>query len=207
MSRKLEREERARAIRMGRGHLAEYGSITATCDVVGPGLGIGDETLRRWIRQSDADAGAREGVTTAEADEIARLKAGNKRLRVHVAILKAAKTLFVGKLGAPRAVLSSLGGAERRFCRILSEHGCQIAARAYRSWTWSRVSRRGARDALLSITGTAESPNVRRKMTAFLRRGGHPGVATRTVDRLMRDLGMNGVRHGRAHRMSAYDLI
>lgn len=98
MPKKYEPEEKARAIRMVREHLAEYGSITATCDVVGPRLGIGGETLRRWIRQSDIDAGDREGVTTVEAEEIARLKAENKRLREDVAILKAATTFFAGEL-------------------------------------------------------------------------------------------------------------
>lgn len=98
MPKKYEPEEKARAIRMVREHLPEYGSITATCDVVGPRLGIGGETLRRWVRQADIDAGTREGVTTAEAEEIARLKAENKRLREDVARLKAATSFFVGEL-------------------------------------------------------------------------------------------------------------
>jgi len=46
---------------------------------------------------------------------------------------------------------------------------------------------------------TSESLYGRRKMTALLRRGGLV-VAHCTVDRLMRDQGMNGVRRGRAHR-------
>lgn len=98
MPKKYEPEEKARAIRMVREHLPEYGSMTATCDVVGPRLGIGGETLRRWVRQADIDAGTREGVTTADAEEIARLTAENKRLREDVAILKAATTFFVGEL-------------------------------------------------------------------------------------------------------------
>ena len=39
MPKKYEPEEKARAIRMVREHLAEYGSITATCDAVGPRVG------------------------------------------------------------------------------------------------------------------------------------------------------------------------
>lgn len=98
MPKKYEPEEKARAIRMVREHLAEYGSITATCDAVGPRVGIGGETLRRWVRQEDIDAGAREGMTSAEREEISRLKAENKRLREDVAVLKAATSFFVGEL-------------------------------------------------------------------------------------------------------------
>ena len=98
MPTKCEPEERARAIRMVREHLPEYASITATCDAVGPRVGIGGETLRQWVRQEDIDVGVHTGVTTEQAEEIARLKAENRRLREDVAILKAATSFFVGDL-------------------------------------------------------------------------------------------------------------
>ena len=44
------------------------------------------------------DTGSREGMTTAEREEIRRLKAENARLREDVAILKAATAFFVGEL-------------------------------------------------------------------------------------------------------------
>lgn len=69
-----------------------------TCDAVGPRVGLGGETLRRWLRQADIDDGVRAGVTTAEAEEIARLKAENNRLQEGVAILKAATSFFLGEL-------------------------------------------------------------------------------------------------------------
>lgn len=37
-------------------------------------------------------------------------------------------------------------------------------------------------------------------MTTRLRRNGHPAVAHRTVDRLMRELGINGVRRCKRRR-------
>ena len=40
----------------------------------------------------------------------------------------------------------------------------------------------------------------RRKMTAWLARNGFPDVSTHTVDRLMRDEGMNGLVRGRSTR-------
>lgn len=96
--------------------------------------------------------------------------------------------------------------AVESICRVLSEHGCQVAARTYRSW--KRANRPVAArthsdavitDALIAARGTPEGLYGRRKMTHWLRRQGHD-VAFCTVDRLMRDLGMNGVRRGRRLR-------
>lgn len=97
------------------------------------------------------------------------------------------------------------GHAVESICRVLSEQGCQVAARTYRSWKRPKVASRTLTDAvvvdaLLATAGTPESLYGRRKMTAWLRRNGLPGVAYCTVDRLMRELGMNGVRRGKRHR-------
>ena len=98
------------------------------------------------------------------------------------------------------------GHAVESTCRVLSEHGCTVAARTYRSWTQPtrRVAERTVSDAviidaLLAVQGTPEGLYGRRKMTHYLRRRGHK-VAFCTVDRLMADLGMNGVRRGKQVR-------
>lgn len=85
-------EEKARALRLVREQLPEYGSLSRTCEAVGNKLGIGKETIRGWARRAQVDAGEREGVTTEELEEIKRLKAENRRLREDVAILRAATT-------------------------------------------------------------------------------------------------------------------
>ena len=54
-------------------------------------------------------------------------------------------------------------------------------------------------DAILATTGTPEGLYGRRKMTHHLRRAGH-NVAFCTVDRLMADLGRNGIRRGKSVR-------
>jgi putative transposase len=98
------------------------------------------------------------------------------------------------------------GHAVESTCRVLSEHGCRVAARTYRAWRQANrpvaprtVSDAVVIDALLATGGTPESLYGRRKMTHWLRRQGHP-VAFCTVDRLMRELGMNGVRRARRPR-------
>ena len=91
------------------------------------------------------------------------------------------------------------GFAVESVCAVLREQGCQIAARTYRAWKAGRPAAARTHadavviDALRATAGRPESLYGRRKMTAHLRRQGL-AVAHCTVDRLMRDLGMNGVR-------------
>ena len=96
-------EFKARAVRLVRDHLADYGSVTAASFAVGAQLGVSRETLRRWVAQAEVDDGARPGLTTAEADELRRLRAENKRLREANEILKAASIFFAGELDSATA--------------------------------------------------------------------------------------------------------
>jgi putative transposase len=102
--------------------------------------------------------------------------------------------------------MKASGHAVESTCRVLTEHGCGVAARTYRSWKQSTrpVATRTVTDAvlidaLISVQGTPEGLYGRRKMTRWLRRQGHQ-AAFCTTDRLMRDLGMNGVRRGKGAR-------
>ena len=98
MPKKIDPAVRERAVRLVREHRAEYASDTAAAEAVGKQLGLGRETVRRWVVQAEVDAGRREGVSSEETEEIKRLKAENRRLREDVAILKAATTFFAGEL-------------------------------------------------------------------------------------------------------------
>jgi transposase-like protein len=91
-------EFKARAVRLVRDHLADYGSVTAASLAVGAQLGVSRERLRRWVAQAEIDDGARPGVSSVEAEEIRRLKTENKRLREANEILKAASIFFAGEL-------------------------------------------------------------------------------------------------------------
>jgi transposase len=58
-------------------------------------LGISDQTLRNWLRQQDLDVGVRrDGLRTAERDELRRLRAENRTLRMERDLLKKAAVFF-----------------------------------------------------------------------------------------------------------------
>jgi transposase len=67
-------------------------------------LGMGAETLRRAVRQAQADNGDRPDLpTSAERDEIRKLREENYELRRANEILKAASVFFAKELDPPRS--------------------------------------------------------------------------------------------------------
>lgn len=98
MPKKIDPEVRERGLRLWREHGREYPNPTAAAAAFARQLGVGQETVRRWILQDQIDSGTRDGLTSEEAAEIKRLRAENRRLREDVAILKAATTFFAGEL-------------------------------------------------------------------------------------------------------------
>jgi transposase len=65
-------EVRERFVRLVQEHTADHGSQWAAIEAIAPKVGCTTETLRRWVRQAEQDAGHRGGLTT---DERVRLKA------------------------------------------------------------------------------------------------------------------------------------
>ena len=57
-------------------------------------LGIADESLRRWIRQHEIDAGERKGLTTEERQELSRLRREVRVLKQEREFLKKASGEF-----------------------------------------------------------------------------------------------------------------
>lgn len=95
-------EIRERAVRMVAESRAGYGSEFEAIKSVASKLGIGSaETLRKWVRRSEIDAGQRPGVTTEESEQLRALKKEVAELRRANEILKSAATFFAAELDRP----------------------------------------------------------------------------------------------------------
>ena len=57
-------------------------------------FGISEESVRRWMRQGDIVDGIKGGLTTAEQDEVVRLRRANRRLEMENEILRRAAAYF-----------------------------------------------------------------------------------------------------------------
>ena len=62
-------------------------------------LGIGESNLGNWVRQARVDRGEREGLTTTERAELARLRRENAQLRMERDLLKRATAFWVKESG------------------------------------------------------------------------------------------------------------
>ena len=101
-------------------------------------------------------------------------------------------------------------------CRVLREHGLQIAPSTYRAATTRPPSARAQRDAVVleqirAVHGDREIGRglygVRKVHAQLRREGGVDGrpVSRRQVERLMRADGLQGARRGRAFRTTRPD--
>jgi transposase len=50
--------------------------------------------VRRWMRQADIDEGIKDGLTSAEQEEVVRLRRTNRRLEMENEILRRAAAYF-----------------------------------------------------------------------------------------------------------------
>ena len=83
-------EVRERAVRMVFDHRGEYASEWEAIR----SIGCSAETLRKWVRQTEVDAGRRGGLTTADRDRIKELERENRELRRTNDILRKASAYF-----------------------------------------------------------------------------------------------------------------
>jgi transposase len=87
--RSFTKEFKAEAVRLCKVGDRSIGKVARDLDLT-------ETALRAWVKQAKVDAGQGppEALTTAEREELARLRRENKRLQMERDILKAAATFF-----------------------------------------------------------------------------------------------------------------
>jgi transposase len=96
--RKYPAELRERAVRLYR-----ETSPTPTIAAVARKVGVGEETLRKWIRQDEVDRGERaDELTSQERELIRQLRRENEDLRKVNEILRLASSFFASELDPTR---------------------------------------------------------------------------------------------------------
>jgi transposase len=103
MNKPYPQDLRDRAVRLVLETKDQYPSEHAAIKSIAAKLGIGTaQTLTNWVRRAEIDAGARPGLTSAESEEIKRLRRENAELRRTNEILKAASAFFAAELDRPQ---------------------------------------------------------------------------------------------------------
>ena len=102
MPRQYPPEFRQRALRfldtmMEASEVSEFEAIKS----VAGKLNISEESVRRWRRKAQIDAGERPSVTSSEHAEIRKLKRENAELQRANEILKSASAFFAAELDRP----------------------------------------------------------------------------------------------------------
>ena len=95
-------EVRERAVRMVFETQDDYGTQWAAIRSIAEKIGCSGEALRNWVRQAEADAGARPGLTTDERERLRELERENRELRRSNEILKKASAFFAAELDRPQ---------------------------------------------------------------------------------------------------------
>ncbi|WP_413451243.1 IS3 family transposase [Georgenia phoenicis] len=203
--RKYPDELRERAVRLVLEAKKDPESRVGACRRVGEQLGINPETLRGWVAQAEVDAGDRPGTTTSDAQRLAELERENRELRRANAILKSASGFLRGGARPPTSVIVKYIDEHKEEFGV--EPICtqlQVAPSTYYAAKKRSPSARAVADAELGEVISAEhAANYgvygARKMWKHLNRIGRP-VARCTVERLMRNAGLQGAVRGRTRR-------
>jgi transposase-like protein len=78
--------------------IAGSGDETGVISRVARQLGVGDQSLRNWVRQAEIDSGRRHGLSTEERARMKALEKENRELRRANEILKSAAAFFGAEL-------------------------------------------------------------------------------------------------------------
>lgn len=87
-------EVRERSVRMVLEHANAHESEWAAVKSIAEKIGCSPETLRKWLRQSQRDAGKRPGLATEERERLKQLERENRDLKRANEILRKASAYF-----------------------------------------------------------------------------------------------------------------
>ncbi|HEU4422786.1 MAG TPA: IS3 family transposase [Pilimelia sp.] len=206
---------RARAVRLVAEARAEHDTEWAAMTSVASKLGVSAETVRKWVRQAEVDSGRRPGVGSDESAELKRLRRENAELRRANEILKAASVFRRGARPPRAEMIRFVDEHKDRFgvepiIGVLRNTGAGfVSVSGYYAAKSRPPSARAVADAALGerirkLHEANYGVYGVRKMHAALRRDG-VDVGRDRVGRLMRGLGLHGVRRGRFKRTTIAD--
>ena len=87
-------EVRERAVRLVREAEQEHSREWAAIESIAAKIGCTNETLRRWVRESERDGGARAGLTSDEKALLKQLQCEDRELTQANEILRKASAFF-----------------------------------------------------------------------------------------------------------------
>jgi transposase len=93
-SKRFDENTKVKAVQLVREHADDYDSEWAAMCAISSRLGMTAETLRKWVRQVEVDAGDAAGVSSETARELRELHRKNRELEATIEILKAATSFF-----------------------------------------------------------------------------------------------------------------
>ena len=91
---KFSPEVRGRAVRLVMETVGNHESEWAAISSVAGKIGCTPESLRKWLRRAEVDAGKRPGLSTAERDRLKELERENRELKRANEILRKASAYF-----------------------------------------------------------------------------------------------------------------
>ncbi|CAN5681368.1 transposase [soil metagenome] len=100
--RRYSKAQKEQAIRLVRQIREETGDPRGGVQRVAHQLGFGVETVRKWVKQADVDAGERPGVSSEDNAKIRRLEQEVRELRRANEILRSASAFFAAELDRPQ---------------------------------------------------------------------------------------------------------
>ena len=156
MSIRYDENTKARAVRLVREHRDDYESEWAAMKAISGRLGMNPETLRKWVRQAEIDAGEAPGVSSEERRELRELRRKCRELESTDRNPQGRnKFLRAGVRPATPLICEFIDEHREEFgvvpiCRTLAVHGVQIGPRTYWAHRMAAPSKRALWDTTIT---------------------------------------------------------